>query len=176
MIIACALCYYLLKSRTGFARTDNLIATLIVYSLTTGLITSILAFICVVTFAIMPTNYIWLAFFWILGKCYVNSLLAALNSRDSLRERAKPRDGTFLQLSYIPNITTELPDTPTQDDSKLPGRVSRPGNTGELAVDVHTQVYCKSDFHGDYSSTAPPTGKSRPTFPQLTTTSLPPDL
>ncbi|KAF5360791.1 hypothetical protein D9756_004772 [Leucocoprinus leucothites] len=49
VIIACALCYYLLKSRTGFSSTDSLIATLIAYSLTTGLITSVLALICVVT-------------------------------------------------------------------------------------------------------------------------------
>ncbi|KAL0960625.1 hypothetical protein HGRIS_005656 [Hohenbuehelia grisea] len=99
IIIAMSLCFYLTRSRTGFKRTDSLITTLIAYSLTTGLITSVIASVAVITFAIMPTNFIWLSFFWILGKCYVNSFLAALNSRDSLRERAGPQDGTFLQLS-----------------------------------------------------------------------------
>ncbi|KAJ3568573.1 hypothetical protein NP233_g5620 [Leucocoprinus birnbaumii] len=147
VIIACALCYYLLKSRTGFSSTDSLIATLIGYSLTTGLITSLLALICVVTFATMPTNYIWLAFFWILGKCYVNSLLAALNSRDSLRERVKPRlDGTLFQLSNVPQFSADLPESPTGVNSKPSRRGSRSCGPSSLAVNVHTQTYCKSDF------------------------------
>lgn len=169
VIIACALCYYLLKSRTGFSSTDSLIATLIAYSLTTGLITSVLALICVVTFATMPTNYIWLAFFWILGKCYVNSLLAALNSRDSLRERAKPRlDGTFFQLSHIPHLTADQPESPTHMSSKPSRHCSRSGGPSTLAVNVHTQTYYKSDFDkAEYSpATATPlSGKSTSFLP-----------
>ncbi|KAF9454757.1 hypothetical protein P691DRAFT_804114 [Macrolepiota fuliginosa MF-IS2] len=165
IIIACALCYYLLKSRTGFTNTDSLIATLIGYSLTTGLITSVLAFICVVTFATMPTNYIWLAFFWVLGKCYVNSLLAALNSRDSLRERVKPREGTFLHLSHLPQFTTEhQPESPRSDD-KSSRHLSRQGVPGSLAVNVHTQTYCRSDYdRGEDSPATPTTGKSTSRF------------
>ncbi|KAF8908936.1 hypothetical protein CPB84DRAFT_107261 [Gymnopilus junonius] len=124
--IAVSLCYYLMQNRTGFkrpfVRTDSLISTLMIYSLTTGLVTSFIAFIIVVTvwciapqtcpemtktsslsnlqFAVMPDKYVWLGFFWLIGKCYVNSILAALNSRDSLRERATPQaDGTFFQLT-----------------------------------------------------------------------------
>jgi len=99
IIIASTLCDYLSKSRTGFVRTDNLISTLIVYSLATGLITSVIACIIVVTFATMAENYIWLGFFWLIGKCYVNSLLAALNSRESLREKVAPQEGSFFQLT-----------------------------------------------------------------------------
>ncbi|KAF9468552.1 hypothetical protein BDZ94DRAFT_673958 [Collybia nuda] len=113
IIIACSLCYYFMKNRTGFSRTDSLITTLIIYSLTTGLITSVIASIAVVTFAIMPTNFVWLAFFWVLGKCYVNSLLAALNSRDSLRERVAPQPDTFLQLSpFRAPSSGAVPDSP----------------------------------------------------------------
>jgi hypothetical protein len=139
VIIAGSLCYYLLKSRTGFTRTDSLITTLIVYSLTTGLITSVIAMICVITFAIMPTNFIWLAFFWVMGKCYVNSALAALNSRTSLREKVGPQDGTFLQLSHYRG-------------SGLVGGLESPQRTGRsreisaLAVNVHTQTVSKTDY------------------------------
>ncbi|KAJ3824267.1 hypothetical protein F5880DRAFT_407776 [Lentinula raphanica] len=77
VIIAGSLCFYLSKSRTGYKKTDSLISTLIVYSLTTGLITSLIGVVIVVTFATMPNDYVWLAFFWIDGKCYVNSCLAA---------------------------------------------------------------------------------------------------
>ncbi|KAE9403977.1 hypothetical protein BT96DRAFT_917149 [Gymnopus androsaceus JB14] len=116
MIIAGALSFYLFKSRTGFKKTDSLISTLIAYSLTTGLVTSIIGLVIVISFVTLPTDYVWLAFFWIDGKCYVNSCLAALNSRESLRERAAPPEGSFLQLSQLPNshvlnITRSTPST-----------------------------------------------------------------
>ncbi|KAL4250774.1 hypothetical protein ABKN59_006072 [Abortiporus biennis] len=87
IIIALSMCIYLSKKRTGIDRTDSLVTTLMIYSINTGLLTSIIATISVVLFAIMPLNFVWLCFFWILGKCYVNSLLASLNSRKGLRSK-----------------------------------------------------------------------------------------
>ncbi|KAH9851580.1 histone acetylation protein-domain-containing protein [Lenzites betulinus] len=86
ILIAIAMCYYLYRKRTGLKRIN------------TGLTTSIIGTICVVTFGAMPTNFVWLGFFWIMGKCYVNSFLALLNSRDSLRDRV-----TGVQLNHIGN-------------------------------------------------------------------------
>ncbi|THV05231.1 hypothetical protein K435DRAFT_117739 [Dendrothele bispora CBS 962.96] len=103
ILIAGSLVYYLSKTRTGFQRTDSLITLLIIYSVTTGVLTSILDLIIIATFSTMPNNYIWLAFFWVAGKCYVNSLLAALNGRVSLREKAAPIQGSFLQFSPLGN-------------------------------------------------------------------------
>ncbi|CAA7261369.1 unnamed protein product [Cyclocybe aegerita] len=146
IIIAIAMCYYLMKSRTGFARTDSLITTLMGYSLTTGLITSIVAFISVMTFATMPTNYIWLGFFWIIGKCYVNSVMAALNSRDSLREQVNPQDGTLFQLTPFrqmgSNHQPQLEQEIVKDDKE--GGYLDPGQA--LAVNVKTQTVTKTDF------------------------------
>ncbi|KAF9077564.1 histone acetylation protein-domain-containing protein [Rhodocollybia butyracea] len=104
VIIAVALCFYLLKSRTGFTKQ----ATLFILS-------NIIGVAIVITFATMPNNYVWLAFFWIDGKCYVNSCLAALNSRVSLREKAAPAE-SFLQLSPI-NIS----GADSRSLTKLPG-------------------------------------------------------
>ncbi|KAJ7794184.1 hypothetical protein B0H14DRAFT_2924080 [Mycena olivaceomarginata] len=103
MLIGISLCYYLSQSRTGVRRTDNLISTLMKYSLTTGFLTGIIACLVVITFGVMPNNFVYVAFFWLLGKCYVNSVLAALNSRESLREKAHPNSGSFLNLSGITN-------------------------------------------------------------------------
>ncbi|KAK7048263.1 hypothetical protein R3P38DRAFT_1856660 [Favolaschia claudopus] len=105
MLIGISLCYYLSKSRTGFQRTDNLISTLMKYSLSTGFLTGIIACLVVLTFGIMPDNFVYVAFFWLMGKCYVNSVLAALNSRESLREKAHPQfnSGSFLNLSGVPS-------------------------------------------------------------------------
>jgi hypothetical protein len=103
MLIGISLCYYLSRSRTGISRTDNLIGTLMKYALTTGFLTGIIACLVVLTFGIMPENFVYVAFFWLLGKCYVNSVLAALNSRESLREKAHPKSVSFLNLSGMPS-------------------------------------------------------------------------
>ncbi|CAL1712761.1 unnamed protein product [Somion occarium] len=95
IVIALSMCYYLQKKRTGVDRTDDLVTTLMLYSINTGLLTSIIATTAVIAFAIMPTNFVWLCFFWILGKCYVNSILASLNSRERLRNRAYSSDVQF---------------------------------------------------------------------------------
>jgi len=126
MLIGVSLCYYLSKNRTGFSRTDNLISTLMKYSLTTGFLTGIIACLVVITFATMPNNFVYVAFFWLSGKCYVNSVLAALNSRESLRERAHPPDGSFLNLSGV----------------GAPVPVSKP----TLSVNVETAVMSKTDY------------------------------
>ncbi|KAF8226049.1 hypothetical protein L208DRAFT_1407693 [Tricholoma matsutake] len=128
VIIACALCYYLLKNRTQFERTNSIIMTLIMYSLTTGSITSVIAFLSVVTFVTSPGTNVWQALFWILGKCYVNSLLSSLNSRDSLREQIASRDA-ILQLSSIPT-------TSAMTNHKR-------GNKG---LSVHIQTVSKTDY------------------------------
>ncbi|KAH9933253.1 uncharacterized protein BXZ73DRAFT_101213 [Epithele typhae] len=88
ILIAGSMCYYLYRKRTGLSRTDSIVTALMVYSVNSGLTTSIIASACVITFLAMPTNLIWIAFFWLLGKCYVNSFLALLNSREQLRERS----------------------------------------------------------------------------------------
>ncbi|KAH8104822.1 hypothetical protein BXZ70DRAFT_1005324 [Cristinia sonorae] len=85
VIIAIAMVYYLSQKRTGIESTDSLVSTLMVYSVNTGLLTSILATSSVILFLTMQTNQIWMVVFWIMGKCYVNSFLASLNSREGLR-------------------------------------------------------------------------------------------
>ncbi|TFK52273.1 hypothetical protein OE88DRAFT_1380602 [Heliocybe sulcata] len=101
ILIAMSMCHYLAKRRTGFKRTNSIIMTLMIFSINTGLLTSIIATACAITFAIMPTNFVWQSFFWVLGKCYVNSLLATLNSREYICEKARRQRGTFVELSNL---------------------------------------------------------------------------
>jgi len=131
LIIAISLCYYLMKNRTGITRTDSIITTLIGYSITAGILTGIIAFLCVVLFAVMPTNYIWLAFFWSIGKLYVNSFLASLNSRKGLRECLF---GNFEEVTYPPQQSSSA--TPSTIEKGLQGGQEKLA----LAVDVYTRT------------------------------------
>lgn len=78
--IAASLVGSLLKQKSGFAATNKLIDKIIGFVVGTGLLTSILAVIDVITFVTMH-NFVWLAILVIIVKVYTNSLLASLNER-----------------------------------------------------------------------------------------------
>jgi len=104
----------------------------------------------------MPTNYIWLGFFWLIGKCYVNSLLAALNSRDSLREQVAPQEGTFLQLTPFRAAGSSHqsePGSPVDAKGKESDKFADAPSA--LAVTVQTQTVSKTDY--EYLISPPPT-------------------
>jgi len=88
LLIASSMCWFLYHRRTGFAKTDSMITTLMTYSINSGLLTSLFAIAVLISFVLAPTSMIWQIFFWPLGKFYANSLLAMLNSRDRVRDRS----------------------------------------------------------------------------------------
>ncbi|KAI9443521.1 hypothetical protein H4582DRAFT_1202719 [Lactarius indigo] len=103
ILIAGSMCWFLYHKRTGFARTDSMILTLMTYSINSGLLTSVLTCAVLISFATANSSMYWQLFFWPMGKFYANSLLAMLNSRDYVRERSstdKKPDNAF-DLSSI---------------------------------------------------------------------------
>ncbi|KAH8994399.1 hypothetical protein EDB86DRAFT_1273311 [Lactarius hatsudake] len=88
ILIAGSMCWFLYHKRTGFARTDSVIMTLMTYSVHSGLLTSVLACAVLISFAMAPSAKYSDIFLWPMGKLYANSLLAMLNSRDYVRERS----------------------------------------------------------------------------------------
>ncbi|KAH8989850.1 hypothetical protein EDB83DRAFT_1098090 [Lactarius deliciosus] len=88
ILIAVSMCWFLYHKRTGFARTDSVIMTLMTYSVHSGVLTSVLTCAVLISFAAASSSMYWQIFFWPMGKFYANSLLAMLNSRDYVRERS----------------------------------------------------------------------------------------
>lgn len=97
--VALALSWLLLRSRTGFRKTDTLINILMAYTVNTGLIVGIDAALGMITYIVMPNNFVFLAFYLLLSKLYLNSYLATLNARDELRERVD--DHVSIHLSQM---------------------------------------------------------------------------
>ncbi|KAG9076807.1 hypothetical protein FS749_011364 [Ceratobasidium sp. UAMH 11750] len=75
IIIVYMLSTALMSQRTGFGRTDALINKLLRYTINTGLLTSLVAIVDVVTFCTM-NNLIHLGFNFMLGKLYTNVRLS----------------------------------------------------------------------------------------------------
>ncbi|KAJ3978719.1 hypothetical protein F5890DRAFT_1559802 [Lentinula detonsa] len=74
------LCYYIRHSRSSFERTDSLIDLIVKYTITTGLVTSLLGVFTLVAYFASPNGFIFIAMHFSLGRMYTNALLATLDS------------------------------------------------------------------------------------------------
>ncbi|KAJ7259158.1 hypothetical protein B0H12DRAFT_428513 [Mycena haematopus] len=75
---------YSQRSRAN-TKTAALVDKLIVWTIQTGMLTSISSILTLACFVTMKQNYVWLTFYAIGTGLFPNSLLASLNSRESLR-------------------------------------------------------------------------------------------
>ncbi|EMD32422.1 hypothetical protein CERSUDRAFT_126826 [Gelatoporia subvermispora B] len=91
------------KSRTGTPRTDSALRVLMIYSLSTGLLTTMFVMASFITWIAMSTNRIYLTFFCANPSLLLNTLLATLNGRRHLREMLvsdSPDQGSETLASY----------------------------------------------------------------------------
>lgn len=107
--VALSLCYFLYKSRTGWAKTDSLITVLMLFSINTGLLTVLDAVASLITYAVMPTNLIFFAIYLCQSKLFINAFLATLNAREGLR--AGGTGSVAIQLSRVTHTHTAYTDT-----------------------------------------------------------------
>ncbi|KAJ2985400.1 hypothetical protein NUW54_g10164 [Trametes sanguinea] len=109
-LLTIALIIVLRKSRTGIKRTDSMISRMILYSVNTGLLTGIFNLLTMVNSYTETTNLIWVGFGITGAKFYGTTLLAALNSRQSLAERGAGRsnDTSPFGISGVPDPSVEL--------------------------------------------------------------------
>ncbi|KAF9043028.1 hypothetical protein BJ165DRAFT_216778 [Panaeolus papilionaceus] len=144
LFLAIALSCLLYQSRTGFKRTDGLIRVLMMYTVNTGMIVAIDATLGMIAYAAMPNNLIFLGFYLLLSKLYVNAYLATLNARKSLRTK---HDET---LSFkLSNVTSGVPqfrqaDTYTSMPEKRTAASDPSSKTAVSLIDHDEQQDSKS--------------------------------
>ncbi|EJC99656.1 uncharacterized protein FOMMEDRAFT_148554 [Fomitiporia mediterranea MF3/22] len=102
--IATSLIVLLWRSRSGFRRTDSIINRLVMYTISTGLLTSLVGVVGLVGAQVQPASLIYLLADLIMPKTYVNSLLATLNARSGLRNRLTEDQG--LQSIHLENLAS----------------------------------------------------------------------
>ncbi|KAJ7282060.1 hypothetical protein C8J57DRAFT_1299337 [Mycena rebaudengoi] len=128
IFIATTLCGLLLRSRTGFQRSDTMIRKLVVFSVNTGLVTSACAFASLIAIIFAGKTFIYILFYFMLGRLYCNSLLATLNARKMIRGAAdgvhttsenlslslrefQPKSTSLSMASKRPNISIKIDTT-----------------------------------------------------------------
>ncbi|KAF9524786.1 hypothetical protein CPB83DRAFT_819631 [Crepidotus variabilis] len=107
LTVAISLCILFFRSRTGIKRTDSILSLLMAFSINTGLLTSLFAIACFVTYALWPSRFVFLGLYFPLSKLYVNSLFASLNARQSLRF-TKERLSTEPTANHHDGVSTQI--------------------------------------------------------------------
>jgi hypothetical protein len=136
--IALVLCFLLQQSRTGFRRSDTLITKLIIFTVNTGLLTSLDAIASLISYAASPNTFIYICFFFALGRLYSNSLLATLNVRRSLSNNSSAAvESTSISLQGVhPRSATQSANMMTTLNRPSPQHVAiKVDTTQEFAHD-----------------------------------------
>ncbi|KAF8215199.1 hypothetical protein K438DRAFT_1800866, partial [Mycena galopus ATCC 62051] len=89
----------------AYKRTAALVDRLILYTIETGMLTSMSSIAVLACFVAMPANFIWTTLFALNARVMSNSLLASLNSRTTLRAMEQ----VTLPLSFIHSTGIGLP-------------------------------------------------------------------
>ncbi|KAF5367942.1 hypothetical protein D9758_004499 [Tetrapyrgos nigripes] len=94
--IAISLCYFLQQKRTGYKRTDEIIDHLMLFSINSGLLTSLTSIACLITYLIVPKTWVYIALCFLISRLYANTFLNALNSRHILQSDDNDMDTPVL--------------------------------------------------------------------------------
>jgi len=81
-----SLCYYLLRRRSSSKTTQRKVEKLVMYTIETGLITSLCAVAIAICSLILHDNIVYMGLFLVYPKLFSNSLFTSLNARQSLRQ------------------------------------------------------------------------------------------
>ncbi|KAF9465638.1 hypothetical protein BDZ94DRAFT_1253580 [Collybia nuda] len=123
VLIAGILCTLLHRSRTGFHRSDTMINKLILFAVNTGFLTSLFAVASLISIVVAGETFLYIAFFFCMGRLYSNSLLATLNARKMIRGAAdgiqSTSDNLSLSLRDFPKNGTMSSRRPTNISIKI---------------------------------------------------------
>ncbi|KAF9065260.1 hypothetical protein BDP27DRAFT_64902 [Rhodocollybia butyracea] len=112
VLIASSLAYLLQTSKTGFRNSDTMINKLTLFAVNTGALTSICAMASLVSILVFPATFVYISFFFCMGRLYTNSLLATLNARAGIRAlggiHTSDEDQSFLDLEGDTSLLKRL--------------------------------------------------------------------
>ncbi|KZT73876.1 hypothetical protein DAEQUDRAFT_761828 [Daedalea quercina L-15889] len=144
VVTALALCYFLRNLRTGYSKDDSLVNRLTLYALNTGVVTSAISLTTVVLYDIMPENFIFMGFYFVLSKLYANSFLATLNTRRVVRGRGTDAENTTMPTFLMVDKATRYASQ--QDLENTVGTF--------VEVGVHREVSIHKDYESEYATAA----------------------
>ncbi|KAF7350333.1 hypothetical protein MVEN_01337900 [Mycena venus] len=131
ILITVSLVTVLVAQRTyAQKRTVTLLNKLIVWTIETGMLTSLVAILILICFLAMKDNFIWLAMNVLASKMYSNSFLASLNSRSTLRAL---NEVSLPSLNFAPAVQSTSVNVVTRSRHDVDGGESACGYSDQVA-------------------------------------------
>jgi len=103
--ITVVFCFLLHRARNSLKRSNRMISMLIAFSVQTGALTSLCAIASLIAINAWPNTFIYICFFFLIGRLYCNSLLATLNVRKTIRGKGCGTLG--ISLNPISDLSTD---------------------------------------------------------------------
>ncbi|KAJ7629574.1 hypothetical protein B0H17DRAFT_1340027 [Mycena rosella] len=109
VIITTTMCFMLRQTRPASLATETMINRLILFTINTGLLTSLCAVASLVSLIVSPKTLIYASFYFCIGRLYSNSLLASLNARTVIRGQINDIDTNFhIKSTYVRRTRSNL--------------------------------------------------------------------
>ncbi|KAJ7145562.1 hypothetical protein C8R44DRAFT_755524 [Mycena epipterygia] len=145
--ITLALMFYLRSKRhQGIRSTERMIDTLILYVVCRGILTSITQIMFLVLNVGFPDRTFWQPFHQVVGKLYVNSIVASLNVRKVVLGKGDPARSSRSGYSRSTRGTDSTRTMP------LTFLAPKPGTTGTFDAPDHGQDLDLDEAHHDTKS------------------------
>ncbi|KAJ8589208.1 hypothetical protein M405DRAFT_216960 [Rhizopogon salebrosus TDB-379] len=161
VLIAVFLCYSLQTTRKASSSMDNVINSVILYTLENNSLTSAATVVSMVCWLVMPNNLIFMGLHFVISKLYANSLLATLNARKQLR-RGRSQRGISGELPLaFPGYANRF-----RPNHCVSSRIDPIGT--KLEINVEKTVECDVDADTSSLRTYSPSSSSPPTHPSET--------
>ncbi|KAF9782614.1 hypothetical protein BJ322DRAFT_1110494 [Thelephora terrestris] len=110
VLITIVFCFLLHRARNNLQRSNTMINLLIAFSVQTGMLTSLCAIASLISISLSPDTFIYICFYFLLGRLYCNSLLATLNVRNAIRGRGHDDLGISLRPIDVSDSNTSTVD------------------------------------------------------------------
>jgi len=137
ILVAACLCLLLWNNRSEMKLTNLIINRLMIWAVNRCLLTAAVAIVEMVVFSISTSNLWFLAIDFVIGKLYCNSLLATLNSRESIRATGSDHvHGIDVDSKNVVQLSSFPPSTSTSESngpSESTGDMHRLGESKVIA-------------------------------------------
>ncbi|KAK0452911.1 uncharacterized protein EV420DRAFT_630545 [Desarmillaria tabescens] len=124
------------RSKSGMKRSDAMMNKMILFTMNTGLLTSICAIMSLIMILVYPNTFLYITFFFNLSRLYSNSLLATLNARRGMKTTV---DGSALGASF----------TLDSDGRRVPISAESASKPRHIVINRNVDVEVLGDYEMD---------------------------
>ncbi|KAJ6529903.1 hypothetical protein DFH09DRAFT_153781 [Mycena vulgaris] len=142
VIITSTLCFMLQQTRPASLETETMINRLILFTINTGLLTSLCAIASLISLIASPRTLIYASFYFCIGRLYSNSLLASLNARAVIRGQINDIDTNF----HIKSTHTRSRSRISRDVFAHPPEIVT-ANELSIQIDRETELYADEGYN-----------------------------